>query len=209
MAPRKITPVKDNNDKAKTYTEHMKKYNRAMKSECYFEAFLITYAMLEDRLRSYLYYLGCLKSRNSYKFDNETIRNNIRYLVDNYSGEKVSNLGITSITGKMRIVKSVHTWFQSGCPNPDESAYLNELASVIDIYDDSQEILDILTQLKDWCDYRNEIIHALLNKSLDSLYTNLSQRTEEGMALARTIDNHVRRLKSRNKIRKFLKLKDN
>lgn len=209
MAERKITPVKDNNDKARTYNENMDRYRRAMESEFFFEALLITYAMLEDRLRSYLYYLGCLISTNSYKFDNKTIRDDIKSLVDKYSGEKVNNLGITSITGKMRIVKSVHTWFQEGCPNPDESAYLNELASVIDIYGDSQEMLDILTQVKEWCDYRNEIIHALLNKNMYSLDRDLLERTEEGMALARTIDNHVRRLKSRNKIRKFLKLKDN
>ena len=208
MAERKIAPVKDNNDKAKTYTEHIKKYNRAMKSECFFEALIITYAMLEDRLRSYLYYLGCLKSRNSFKFDNNTIRNDIKYLVNNYSGENVNNLGITSITGKIRIVKSVHLWFQEGYQNPNASAYLNELASVIDIYSDSEEIIDILTQVKDWCDYRNEIIHALLNKSLDSLYADLSKRTEEGMELARAIDSHVKRLKSRNTLRKFLKLKN-
>ncbi len=41
MAERKIAPVKDNDDKARTYKENMKKYNSAIKSGCYFEAILI------------------------------------------------------------------------------------------------------------------------------------------------------------------------
>lgn len=205
---RKIEPVKNNADKGKTYQEHTKKYNRAIKSECYFEALLITYAMMEDRLRSYLYYLGCLKSRSSYKFDNNKIRKDIKSLVDQYSGESVRDLGITSITGKMRIVKSVQIWFKQGCQNPEKSVYLEELASCIDVNGDSQEMLDTLDKLRDWCDYRNEIIHALLNKNLDSLYQELPQRAEDGMVLARMIDKHVRRLKSKNSLRKFLKLKE-
>lgn len=53
--------------------------------------------MMEDKLRSYLY---CLKSLESYKFDNNKIRKDVKILVNNYSGEKVHDLGITSITGK-------------------------------------------------------------------------------------------------------------
>ena len=40
---RKIKPVNDNVDKAMTYRELMSKYKKAVKSECYFEAMLITY----------------------------------------------------------------------------------------------------------------------------------------------------------------------
>ena len=62
---RKIKPVNDNSDKAMTYREFMSKYNKAMKSECYFEALLIAYAFIEDRLRAYLYYIGVFTSQNS------------------------------------------------------------------------------------------------------------------------------------------------
>ena len=208
MVERKIAPVKDNDDKARTYRENMKKYNRAIKSECYFEAILIAYAMMEDRLRSYLYYLGCLKSRSSHKFDNKKISSDIKDIIATYTDDDVCNLGITSITGKIRIVKSIQKWFKQGYPNPHESDYLEELASYIDMNGDPDEMLTILAAIEEWCKYRNEVIHSLLNKNLDSLYIKLPQKTEEGIALARAIDRHVGRIKRRNTLRKYLKLKE-
>ncbi len=208
MAERKIAPVKDNDDKARTYQENMKKYTRAIKSECYFEAILISYAMMEDRLRSYLYYLGCLRSRSSHKFDNKKISADIKDIIATYTDDDVCNLGITSITGKIRIVKSIQKWFEQGYPNPQESGYLEELASCIDINGDPDEMLTILAAIEEWCKYRNEVIHSLLNKNLDSLYTKLPQKAEEGIVLARAIDKHVGRIKRRNTLRKYLKLKE-
>lgn len=205
---RKIAPVKNNKDKANTYGAHMSRYKKAIKSECYFEALLISYAMMEDSLRSYLYYLGCLRTRNSYKFDSNKIKNDIKWIIDTYSGDKNPNLGITSITGKMRIVESVQKWYLDGFNNENGSSYLDELAACIDVYENPNELISTLEAVKDWCIYRNEIIHSLLNKNLDSLYSELSERAEEGMILAREIDNHVRRLKSKNSIRKYLKLKE-
>lgn len=208
MAERKIAPVKDNDDKARTYKENMKKYNRAIKSGCYFEAILIAYAMMEDRLRSYLFYLGCLRSRSSHKFDNKKISADIKDIIATYAVDDVCNLGITSITGKIRIVKSIQKWFKQGYPNLQESDYLEELASCIDMNGDPDEMLTILAAIEEWCKYRNEVIHSLLNKNLDSLYTELPQKAEEGIALARAIDKHVGRIKRRNTVRKYLKLKE-
>lgn len=208
MTERKIAPVTDNNDKSRTYKELMKKYNRAIKSECYFESILIAYAMMEDRLRSYLYYLGCLRTRSSHTFDNKKISNDIKELIATYSGDDVCNLGINSITGKMRIVKSVQNWFNYGYPNPHGSDYLDELALCIDINGDPDEMLIILVEIEEWCKYRNEVIHSLLNKSLDSLYNELPQKAEEGIALARAFDKHVGRIKRKNSLRKYLKLKE-
>lgn len=207
---RKIEPVKSNEDKRKTYQEHISKYNIAVENECYFEAILITYAMIEDRLRSYLYHMGCLKSRSSHEFDNDMILGDIELLVGGNSDEAGQNLGITNISGKIRIIEAVHKWYKKGCPNLNGSAYLDELAACIDIHSDSAEMLDTLKKLKEWCRYRNEIIHALLNKNLDSLYKELPQQVKDGMALARIIDKHVNRLKDKNdSLRRFLNLEEN
>ena len=163
---------------------------------------------MEDRLRSYLYYLGCLRSRSSHKFDNKKISADIKDIIATYTDDDVCNLGITSITGKIRIVKSIQKWFEQGYPNPQESGYLDELASCIDINGDPDEMLTILAAIEEWCKYRNEVIHSLLNKNLDSLYTKLPQKAEEGIVLARAIDKHVGRIKRRNTLRKYLKLKE-
>ena len=53
---RYIKPVADTMDKQNTYREWIGKYNKAIRYEFYYEAILIDYALLEDRLRSFLYY---------------------------------------------------------------------------------------------------------------------------------------------------------
>ena len=67
MAKRKIQPVTDNLDKQRTYREHKGRYKRAMENEFFFEALLIDYALLEDRLRSMIYHMGFLKDRTAYR----------------------------------------------------------------------------------------------------------------------------------------------
>ena len=204
---RKIDPVYDNADKAQTYKELMRKYKKAMDSECYFEAMLITYAFLEDRLRAYLYYIGVFKDHKSYKFDNGKIRPYLKNIVEKYSGSKTTDLGVSSISGKMKIIRAVQMWYKDGCPNDDNSIYLNELAECIDIYADADEMLETLDGIKEWCEYRNEVVHAVLNKNLNSLYSELSDRVSRGMELGRIVDKQVAAIKRRNNIRKALKLK--
>ena len=202
---RKINPVNDNADKAMTYRELMGKYKKAVKSECYFEAMLISYAFLEDRLRSYLYYIGVFRTKDSYKFDNKKIKPYIKAMVEKYSEN--TKLNVSSISAKMNIVRSVQLWYKDGCRNDDNSLYLSELAECIDVCGDADEMLDILNRISEWCEYRNEVVHAVLNKNLNSLYSELSDRVEDGMALGRIIDKQISAMKRRDNVRKALKLK--
>lgn len=202
---RKIKPVNDNADKEKTYTELMSKYKKAVKSECYFEAMLITYAFLEDRLRSYLYYIGIFNSRDSRKFDSQKVKPYIKAMVEKYSEN--TKLSVSSISAKMNIVRSVQLWYKEGCRNDDNSPYLSELAECIDVCGDADEMLDTLNRISEWCEYRNEVVHAVLNKNLNSLYSELSDRVEDGMALGRIIDKQISAMKRRDNVRKALKLK--
>jgi len=204
---RQIIPVKDNKDKANTYKTLMTKYSKAVENECFFEAMLIVYAFLEDRLRSYLFYIGALKATTSIKFDNEVIKKEIKSIVDTFSGDDKPNLGITNISGKIRIVKSVNRWYKEDCINADSNGYLTELAECLDTLVDADEMLDVLEKLDTWCEYRNEVIHSVLNKNLESLYSDLGNRVETGMEYGRIIDKQVSALKRKNSIRKYLKLK--
>ena len=202
---RKIKPVNDNADKAMTYKELMSRYKRSLKSECYFEAMLITYAFLEDRLRSYLYYIGVFRMKASYKFDNQKVKPYIKAIVEKYSEN--TKLSVSSISAKMNIVRSVQLWYKDGCCNDDNCLYLSELAECIDVCGDADEMLDTLTGISEWCKYRNEVVHAVLNKNLNSLYSELSEKVEDGMALGRIIDKQISAMKRRNNVRKALKLK--
>lgn len=65
-----------------------------------------------------------------------------------------------------------------------------------------------LDEISEWCDYRNEVIHALLNKNTNSLDERLELQAEKGMELARFLDDQVKGVKKYNRIRKSINLPD-
>ena len=70
-----VKAVTNNHEKYRTYKEHLTKYNLAMENEFYFEAMIIIYAMMEDRLTSFLYHIDAIKSMESILLDvNQTKR---------------------------------------------------------------------------------------------------------------------------------------
>ena len=142
-----------------------------------------------------------MKTRTSYQFDNEIIENDLLALLAGFSYKEVKMPDISTISGKMAIIKCVNQWAMNGFPNNETSEYLKVLAECIDLNVDSNEMLDTLNQLRDWCDYHNEVIHSLMNKNLESLYKELSVRADDGFLLARIIDRSVHKLKKNNSIR--------
>lgn len=94
---RLIEPVKNNYEKQQTYAENKAKYNRAMKYGFYYETLLIDYAMMEDRLRSFIYHIGGLKTRKDYKIGKGYVHRKLSEIVNDYKDEKENNnLGINS-----------------------------------------------------------------------------------------------------------------
>lgn len=63
-------------------------------------------------------------------------------------------------------------------------------------------MLNTLKMIEDWCKYRNEVVHALMNKNIDSLRSELCDKAIEGMELANRLDTYVRDMKKGNKVRK-------
>ena len=63
-----------------------------------------------------------------------------------------------------------------------------------------------LHDISEWCNYRNEVIHALLNKNIESLNEELAEQAMEGMKLARYLDAQIAALKKGNVTRKKLGL---
>ena len=144
MSNRKIAPVSDNNDKFLTYTELTRKYNIAMENDFYFEAMFIVYAIMEDRLRSYLYYLGCMKSKNSHKFDNSDVQSIIETLARNHLPKKErDNLDISGISGKRNVIAATLKWAMAGYQGCDGEY----LAAVNAIYEDKLDIAECLDML--------------------------------------------------------------
>ena len=205
MANIRIKPVENNVEKQRVYRNQMEKYNRAMQFEFYYEAIMIDYAMIEDRLRSMLYHMGFLANRRAtgiWKRNRPILLN----MVTRYKREDENlSLGINALNGKIKIIRSVFCWANQTEHDYKGNRYLTALKSQIESTDVGL-LLETLDQIDAWKSTRNEIVHALMNKNIDALEDRLKPIAEEGMCLARVLDGQVKILKSGNKIRKSLNL---
>lgn len=205
MSERIIKPVTDNMDKQRTYREHKGRYKRAMEGEFYFEALLIDYALLEDRLRSMIYHMGFLTDRTSLKIWKRKTAC-LREIVSLYKNDKENDrLGVTNISGKVKIIRCILKWAAYTEGGYQKDRHLSALKSQCEGLD-VDGLLLALDELQNWCAYRNEVIHGLMNKNLDSLSAELKIRAEEGMKLAEYFDSQEKLLKKGNKVRKSANL---
>ena len=201
MANRQIKPVHDNLEKYRTYKEYIKRYNTAIKEGFYFEAILIDYAMMEDRLRSMLYHMGALVDRSNTGITGK-FKLTAKEAIDRYTGKDESKtIGITSISGKMKVIRCILAMAGEDTSD-DYFAAVRELLPAEDI----ESIFGLFRRITEWCLYRNEIIHCLMNKSVDSVDLQAAEKAENGFALAREIDLWERKIKSKDTLRKSLKL---
>ena len=202
MAQPMIPCVTENSEKQRTYQENIRRFNAAMQQEFYFEAVLIDYAILEDRLSSLLYHIGALDARTDRKICKK-VKNHLRRLVGRYEKNDFK-MTVTTISGKEQIVRAVSRWAQETAGETENDKYLSVLKEQFLAAEDFSEVLD---DIDNWREYRNEIIHGLMNKKMDSLRADLPRRCLEGMQLARALDSRVRAVKKGNRIRRNLKLK--
>ena len=209
MAARQIEVIKNTKDKQLTYSRMLGRYKAAVSKEFYLEALLIDYAMIEDRLRSFIYYCGGISNRSAKKFNvKQGVDAKVRNIIEEYGRSGDDNrLTITTIYGKIKIVRSLLSWAATTDEKPVDS-YLKALKSDLEKVDIGG-LLDTLDEIELWRKYRDEVIHGVLNKNMDSLDESLSAKVSEGMEYARFLDGEVKVLKRGNKTRKVLKLQNN
>ena len=204
---RKIAVVKDNSDKQVTYREQLGKYKRALNNEFYFEALLIVYAVLEDRMRSFLYYIGAVRRADSTKLNVSRTKSILRRLYFGSDEEaEGKRIDLTQISAKQQLIASTITWTLEYEGVPEES-YLAILKDQYESCLNMDSFLSTLDAINDWRDYRNEIIHGLLNKNVESINAELKEQVEKGMGYARFVDSQVKALKRKDLIRKTMKIK--
>lgn len=194
---REIKPVKNNEDKCKTYRALKGKLSRSLREGFYLEAILLDYALMEDRLRSFIYYMGVLSDRTQTAIYKE-VKPDIVAITEE------TNLKLNTISGKMKIVRSVSKW-SSEVSHVDDTGYLIALNRVYENID-IQYFQELLDQIETWTKYRNEVIHSIMNKNLESLDERLEDKALEGKKLAEALDNQLKQFKKGNYARKFLKL---
>ena len=200
-----IAPVDNRTDKYTTYKVQMSRYQRAMRSECYLEALMIDYACFEDRLRYMMYYLGILRTENQLKFGRSDTDDAFKTIIDTWLKADEDRV-ISHIAGKRNIIKAVMLMINRNLPDSKSHVQI-VLCKLLAGDNHIQEILNLFDDIEDWCAYRNEVVHSLLNKKVNNLDDHLAKKAEWGFLLFRRLDNLVRWVQ-RKKIRKQLGLKE-
>lgn len=194
-----IARAKDGKEKQNTYAKYMLQYNKAIRNEFYLEAIMIDYAMMEDRLVALLHYVGIV-SRNQPKLCvNKFCRADIRKLL---GYKEKAAIRINNISVKVKIFDVLMSLTGTG-----DSEFINDIVAHVDSSAGRGEIKDLCSAITEWCDTRNQYVHALLNKNYDALQEGLKDFAENGHGIARRIDACVKVIKVNNTIRKKFKIK--
>ena len=216
---RVISPVETMQEKYETYRAEMARLKGSLQQGFYFEAMLIEYALLEDRLRSFVYHAGLLQNRkashllpgkNAVRKDFNRIAQRVKTwkLEDGKETGNTSNferLSVNKISDKIFIVRTIVLWSSELESLPDESRYLQALRGQCESLD-AAALLETLDAIDTWRMYRNEVIHSLMNKRMESVQQKLSEQVEQGVQLARQLDAQVTILKKNNRIREAARL---
>ena len=205
--------VESGKEKQSAYRKEYARLKKALKNEFYLEAIAICYAIIEDRLLSFFHHAGIV-SRNSVKLRvNHAVYPQLRQLL-NKNDDQAINIGMISV--KESLVCHLLTMSENTAMEIDR--YIADLPKkkrraspgyMVDLYRQIQKtiemdlIVDIFYDLKPWIEDRNQLIHALLNKTTASSELAKKRCAENGYALARALDNClVKPFKSGNTLRK-------
>lgn len=115
-------------------------------------------------------------------------------------------MNFNNISTKEKLIRDTLNWaIACDCTPADE--YLKVLKREYEGCVDMAGLLQTLEEIDVWREYRNEVVHGLLNKNMESLNLELGDMVEKGMNYARYVDSQVKALKKKNEIRKTMRIK--
>ena len=202
-----IINVSDNKEKQAAYTANWVRYNKAIKSEFYFEAIWILYAIAEDRSSAFFRHLGFVTKSNR-KCVVRKYSRNIRIIL-NLKPDKKGNYkyGFGNFGTKIDNIQTIMEWSNKPLTNDfndKNEKYWQTIHKALLPLNNDVEFLHALKYLKgDWREKRNQLIHALLNKNDQAVIPEIKVLAEEGYIAVRKLDNAIKRIKSKNICKKF------
>ena len=189
--------VTNNQEKANAYKTQMARFKLARDQGFYYEAIFILYAMMEDRLSSFLLHAGVSNNNCNELSRNIEVRQSLESII-NVAADK--QIKLLKISIKAEIIQKLLTWAASQALENSSDTYATALARQINQTAGKDEILIILDKIQGWCKARNELVHALMNKNLENQEQELHSLVDDGYAHCRKLDNFVRSFKIRNNI---------
>lgn len=175
---------KPNYGKHMQYTQTLSKLNKALKQGFFYEAIMLDYALIEDRLTELLWYLGFVNKGNSDPVVSKKSRKSVRkllHLSDN------SRFGINKISVKISILNSL-------CKDDAfDDAYLNDVSYYIKTRIGKDEIENLLNNLIMWKNKRNGYVHGLMDKVPSDVEPELETIAKTGKELFRIVDSYCKK----------------
>lgn len=209
--------AKTGQERKEIYTKEYSQLKKALKEELYLEAVSIGYAVIEDRLVSFLHHAGIV-SRNvdSLKI-NRVIYPYMRRLLNkdyNYS------IRIKNISVKRLLINALLSMSESDAKRIDDEVskdqrvlsrklkianvgYMQDLYEQLNKNVDKELVHLVFKRIDGWRVQRNQLVHALLSCTVKSSEDVMKQCANVGYNLTREIDNQlVKPFKKSNLIRR-------
>jgi len=184
-------------EKQRSHAYLNRKYNQAIKDGFYFEALMIVYNLVEDRLIALLHYAGVVSRDAEKLYVTKRTRASIRKLLDK---KEKSIIDVKNISVKIDILHAFCV-AKSG-----EDDYVNAVKKQIDQSITADALCNLLGRCTKWKDIRNKFVHGLANKNPYDVEAYALEVAVEGHKIARDIDNLVGRFSKNNRIRKDFKI---
>ena len=185
----KITNVLDNNEKKKTYSFLCKKCKEEMCNNNYEAVLVLSYAMIEDRLKSFLHYLFVIDKDKGILYPTDEVDIIIRPLCHFKSdSEKFKVYKLNSLSSKLKVLKAI-------IKNKDKHQYLLDCFSIIEKNIGIDNLKKWIKLVEEWSKIRNEIIHASFGKNIDSLNSALEKCARDGEKLSKDIKTFTNKIK--------------
>lgn len=208
--------VNGGKEKQSVYSKEYKQFNKALKEEFYLEAIGIGYAIIEDRLIAFLHHAGIVSRNQESLKINKKVYPYFRILMNTDENHKII---VNKITVKIDLINKILNMSEEEALNIDKSVaeYIegikrkNSIAApgyMRALYLQKEkvkkdEVLSTLNRINPWKEVRNQLIHALLNKTTDSAYEAKKKCAEESYSITRDLDNAlVKPFKRHNQLRK-------
>jgi hypothetical protein len=172
-----------NIDKYLTYRYSFAKLKKAMTNEFYFEAILIEYAIIEDRIHSFFRRLGFLNESGK-------LPEGKRKLLKRTFHKQT--LRWTDISVKIKLIETLISLESIHVINHEDKTYLLELFFRIKPFHD--EIQQIILQLSPWLKMRNRYVHALMEYKTNTIEDELKAFVTQGESIIRNLDQIVKRI---------------
>ena len=176
-----LKPVIDNIDKHYTYKTLIDQLNKSIEAGFYFESLFLEFAMMEDRLRSILYYSKVTKKKDSEKPNHPETQEEVKNIFFSETTHKpeTHEFDFKSIAEKREMVESLIKWSIKDIESQ------NQIQEDLKMqYQDLEIYLPVLEKMKDWCSYRNKLIHAIFDKNIESITIELRDRIIDGKNIA-------------------------